>query len=415
MSELQQIVDSLGMRLQRSIAIDDRQMRIQAYSPHYGPVDDTRLASILQRQAPPESIKWIHTKGISEATSPVHVPASEELGMLPRLCIPIVHEEEKLGYLWLIEGDDPLTAEQIVVAEQSASDAAVVMYRERLLHQIERGQERELIRDLISSDPALSASAAAHLIDQELFIPGRVAALVLRPVSGVETGDEECQLAIDTALTQARLALAPRRAVHLARPDHGLLVVSLSARGARSEESLAIGSHLLRSFMALRAVDALSGRAVVGIGNLLKTLGEAAVSYRQALQASRVAEVLSVMGDVVRWNDLGVYRLLIQLPPAELTAEALPPGLVALLADESSEVLIETLECFLDLAGNVKETATTLQIHRTTLYYRLSRVEQVAGVELDRGADRLVLHLGIKVAHLAGLIPRKPGKDQRPD
>jgi sugar diacid utilization regulator len=408
-SELQQIVDSLGMRLQRSVAIDDRQLRIQAYSPHYGPVDHTRLGSILQRQAPPEAIKWVNNQGIREATSPIHLPACEEVGMLPRVCVPIIHQDERLGYLWLIESGESLTSEQLEVAEQSARDAAVVMYRERLLREIERGQERELLRDLISPDPAFSASAATRLVDQELLIPGRVAALVLRPVSGVETGDEECQLAIDTALVQARRTLAPRRAVHLARPDHGLLVVSLPARSAPNEEPAAIGEQLLQSFMALHVVDASSARAVVGIGDVQKTLGDAAVSYRQASQATRVSEVLAVMGDVVRWADLGVYRLLIQLPPEELTTEALPPGLVTLLADESSDVLVNTLECFLDLAGNIKETAAALLIHRTTLYYRLSRLEELARVDLNRGADRLVLHLGIKMARLAGLFPRKPG------
>lgn len=413
MSELQHIVDSLGVRLQLSVAIDDRQMRLQAYSPHYGPVDETRLGSILQRQAPPEAIKWINTQGIREATSPIHVPASEEVGMLPRLCVPIIHQDMKLGYLWLIESDETLTAEQIEVAEQSARDAAVVMYRELLLNQIERGQERELLRDLISPDPALSASAATGLVDKELLIPGPVVAMILRPVSGVDTGDEDCQLAIDMALTQARRTLAPRRAVHLARPDHGLLVVSFPARGAPNEEPFEIGAQLLRAFVASHAVDATSARAVVGIGDVRKTLAGATVSYRQALQAGRVSEVLPVMGDVVRWTDLGVYRLLIQLPPEELTTEALPAGLVALLADESSDVLINTLECFLDLAGNVKETAATLVIHRTTLYYRLSRVEELASVDLNRGADRLVLHLGIKIAHLAGLFPRKPGNEAR--
>ena len=405
MSELQQIVDSLGMRLQRSVAIDDRQLRLQAYSPHYGPVDDTRLGSILQRQAPPEALRWANAHGIREATSPLRVPPRDEVGMLERLCVPIIHQDEKLGYLWLIESGEKLTPDQLEVAEQAARDAAVVMYRERLLHEIERGQERELLRDLMSPDQTLSASAASRLVDLELLIPGRVAVLVIRPVSGVEVGEQECQLAIDTALTQARRSLAPRRAVHLARPEHGLLVVSLPGRPGPNEEPEAVGAHLLQAFLGLRMVDGTTTRAVVGIGDPQKTLGDASVSYRQASRATRVAEVLPVMGDVVSWSDLGVYRLLIQLPPEELTTQALPPGLVTLLADESSNILINTLECFLDLAGNIKETAAALSIHRTTLYYRLSRVEELAGVDLDRGADRLVLHLGIKIAHLAGLYP----------
>jgi DNA-binding PucR family transcriptional regulator len=65
---------------------------------------------------------------------------------------------------------------------------------------------------------------------------------------------------------------------------------------------------------------------------------------------------------------------------------------------------VATLEVFLDLAGNVKATADALNVHRATLYYRLDRIEQVTGADLDRGEDRLTLHLGIKMARVAGLL-----------
>ena len=38
-----------------------------------------------------------------------------------------------------------------------------------------------------------------------------------------------------------------------------------------------------------------------------------------------------------------------------------------------------TLETYLDHAGDVKSTAAELWLHRTSLYYRLRRVEEVAG------------------------------------
>jgi DNA-binding PucR family transcriptional regulator len=43
-----------------------------------------------------------------------------------------------------------------------------------------------------------------------------------------------------------------------------------------------------------------------------------------------------------------------------------------------------------------------LGIHRQTLYYRLSRVEQLTGLDLDDGEDRLLLHMALKGARLQG-------------
>ena len=403
-SELQQIVDSLALRLQRSVALDDLQMRLQVYSPHYGPVDEARLESILQRQASAETIRWVRSQGITKAVGPLHVPGSEEFKMMSRLCAPVIHQGERLGYLWLIDSVEDIREDELELVVQAAQEVAAVMYRERVLRRMERSHEREMVGDLLSEDPTRAVSAAQRLVEQEMVTPGHVMTLVLRPVSGMTTGDEECRLAIDTALTQIRQAMPPRRALHLARSDHGVLIVSVPNKRGSADEPIEIGRRLHEGFMALRSVGS-TARVVVGVGGVQSSHADAAISYRQATQAARVAEVMPSVGDVVGWEELGVYRLLIQLPPEELTAEALPPELHRILGDEFNDVLIETLECFLDLAGSVKETAAALNIHRTTLYYRLSRAEELAGVDLGSGADRLVVHLGIKIAHLTGLIP----------
>jgi DNA-binding PucR family transcriptional regulator len=41
-----------------------------------------------------------------------------------------------------------------------------------------------------------------------------------------------------------------------------------------------------------------------------------------------------------------------------------------------------------------------LGIHRQTLYYRLSRIERLTGLDLGEGEDRLLLHMALKHARL---------------
>ena len=41
-----------------------------------------------------------------------------------------------------------------------------------------------------------------------------------------------------------------------------------------------------------------------------------------------------------------------------------------------------------------------LRIHKTSLYYRLRRIETLTGMCLRDGEDRLALHLGIKLVRL---------------
>jgi DNA-binding PucR family transcriptional regulator len=64
--------------------------------------------------------------------------------------------------------------------------------------------------------------------------------------------------------------------------------------------------------------------------------------------------------------------------------------------------LVETLEAYLDLAGDAKATAAALSLHRATLYYRINRIEEITGARLKTGEDRLALHLGLRLARLHG-------------
>ena len=142
--------------------------------------------------------------------------------------------------------------------------------------------------------------------------------------------------------------------------------------------------------------DLLDG-AAVGEGDEFGELRDAPRSYRRALAALRVAT--GEASGVARWAELRAQRLLTALPPTAL--DDVPPGLRALL-DGGHDQLVLTLETYLDHAGDVKSTAAALWLHRTSLYYRLRRIEEVASVDLSRGEDRLLCHVALRLARLTG-------------
>ncbi|TMR30573.1 PucR family transcriptional regulator [Nonomuraea zeae] len=141
---------------------------------------------------------------------------------------------------------------------------------------------------------------------------------------------------------------------------------------------------------------------VVGVGRPRPVLAAAAESYREARHAAEVTARVPGLGRTAEWARLGVYRMLTQLPDQELH-----PGLEGLLADAQYLPLLETLETYLDLAGSAVATSRALRLHRTSLYYRLQRVEELARTDLKDGGERLALHLSLKMARLSGrYLPR---------
>ncbi|RNG03144.1 PucR family transcriptional regulator, partial [Streptomyces botrytidirepellens] len=117
-------------------------------------------------------------------------------------------------------------------------------------------------------------------------------------------------------------------------------------------------------------------------------------AWREALAAARAARADARLDPIAGWTDIGPYRLLATLPPTA------PDAAVRPLLERAHAELARTAETFLDCAGQASRTAQVLGIHRQTLYYRLSRVRQLTGLDLDAGDDRLLLHMALKAARL---------------
>ena len=135
--------------------------------------------------------------------------------------------------------------------------------------------------------------------------------------------------------------------------------------------------------------------AAAGIAAPRTGLVELGAAWREASAAARAALAEPRLGPVAEWASIGPFRLLTALPPEAAHDPAVRP-----LLSPAHRELARTAEVYLDCAGQAGRTAAELGIHRQTLYYRLSRVEQLTGLDLDDGEDRLLLHMALKGARL---------------
>lgn len=415
-SSLQEIIESASHELGRPVAIDDRHLRLLAHTEHSPEeVDEVRMLSVLKRTFPAKVIEWVESHGVRSAGAPVVLAANESLGMDARVCAPIRCHGHLLGYLWLTDRDGSLTGAELERAAEIAEETGVVLYREMLLRDLDRGREREFIRDVLSHDLRVRHDAMAQLGELDLFVArGAVAVLVATlPQPNDGRSSEGARMAVDVSMTRMRRTLGPKHGLHLLRPDHALLIVSLADPLLRCHGTVAFGERLHQELSDALG-DVADARRIVAIGGTVPGIEHAAGSYAQALQASTVAETLTSFGDVVRWDDLGIYKMLAALPLDGLGANIIPPNLRTLIAEPRHHTLVRTLECYLDQAGDVQATAARLFLHRTSLYHRLHRIETLMEVDLKDGDDRLSLHLGLKFARLQGFTWNEDGDAPAP-
>jgi hypothetical protein len=401
-AELQRIVDRVAARVNRPALIEDRRQRVVVYSEHTGLIDGVRRSSILRRHTTPEVIAWARDIGIMEARKPVRTPACPELDLLPRVCVPIRHQDLLLGFVWFIDAADGMTDDDISAVTGVMPDLSLALYRENLLGELTSQREAEATRTLLVEAPEARREAVRSLLtDGVLASDGEATALVAHLVVTPDgLLDDLARTVLENALVATRRWIGLRESLHLVRHDHGVLLLC----GQRSTGRVSAADAALRLDHTLRGIRELTSvaRTVIGVGDPRTRLYDSVLSYQEAFQAARVGTHLPALGPVVSWSELGIYRLLSGVDARHLDVARVHPGLGRLLGDEAHQVLLETLETYLDLAGNAHATAERLRLHRTTLYYRLQRVESLADTDLKDGNERLCLHLALKLGRLTG-------------
>jgi hypothetical protein len=148
----------------------------------------------------------------------------------------------------------------------------------------------------------------------------------------------------------------------------------------------------LRDDMSVHANQAPPATATSGpplpVAQLHLAVRRAALT-RQALRAGAVL-------DRPAWDALGSWHLIASAPP-DLAVADIHPG-AELLARRARPDLMITARTVLDHGGDIARAAAQLHIHRTTLYYRLDRIEALTGVNLKTGAQRDALQMALRLA-----------------
>jgi sugar diacid utilization regulator len=404
--ELRVVCEGLAARLQRAVAIDDPRMHLLVHTAHdedHDRVDQTRITSVLTMQIPADVREHIMEAGVATADGPVRVPAWPERGLFSRVAVPVRCGGRLFGYLWLIDDEYTLTDEELQMAADAAAASGQIMHRELLLGDLRRSREQALLRDLVSEDASVRSHAAAELTATgRLPARGHVVVLAVRVAAEVLERNAEAATELDLALQRLVRQLMPMEAIAVTRSGgHGLLLAT-SPRPPTLEN---LRSHARRLCADLSRIAPAPQAVRVGIGPVVSGLEGAHNSCALADVSLRVAEAVSGFGQVVCYDELGIYGLLVHLPLDSLPPDAVPAGLRQLIEKDAAGHLVDTLEIYLDSAGDARASAARLNVHRTSLYYRLSRIELVTGMNLASGSDRLSLHLGLKLARLLNLLP----------
>ncbi len=362
-----EITERLARLLGRPVAVQDEGGRLLAAYPPDAPLPPR-----------PEA-------GEPRPRRPAPLP-----GEPPWLCTPVVAGSRLLGYVYLLLRSRSYGDLETAVLDRAATVYALEFMKQRTVAEVEQRTVADVLYTLLSGDfqdeeIMIRRAAAAGL---DLQMPRRVLLARLGWPDEAPPQEERHRL-----LTAAAAAL-PGAAVAL----RGGELVAICR--APADWDVAVAAQTLRRSLA----EALPGaNPAVAAGTPCMGAREYALSYTRARQALEILGELSHHEGVLVWDDLGPYAALFTGTGARELADWAGRLLQPLLDHDRKKggELLPTLQTYLHCDCSLQATARAASLHLSGLKYRLSKIEDLLGLNLGRTQTQFQLHLALLVAKIA--------------
>lgn len=377
--------------------IEDRQLQVLAHSNLGHPVDRVRLDSIVGRKVPEdvrrETVELY--REVWKVDEVVRIRAHRPSGSRARLAVAIRVGAEVLGTIWVLQGERPFNESDERALLEVSRMAALHLMRHAAAGDVERRQRGEMLRSVLEGRvpfrtvaPSLGDRTRGHFTVVVMTLLG-------------ERGDE----IVDTRDADRFLDIV---ALHVgaSRSSAAMVRIGLQVYVVLFDDGTSSNGPL-REFVAemvARAGHALKRVVVAGIGSTAADRERFAAVRRDADAALRVARS-GTNGPVVHVDDVRTQVAILRFVDLAAADPELRTDLFSRLAEHDrtkGSDYATTIEAFLDAGGNVTEAAGALFVHPNTLRYRLKRMAETTGVDVDDADTRFLLALEQRIARAEG-------------
>ena len=183
--------------------------------------------------------------------------------------------------------------------------------------------------------------------------------------------------------------------------EHEIVLVKEVKAGSENRDMEKIAGNI---------VDTLSSefytKVAIGVSTIVDNIKDLARAYKEAQIALDVGKVFETEKNVVSYENLGIGRLIYQLPTTlceMFLQEVFKKGSLESLDRET----LMTIQCFFENNLNVSETSRKLFVHRNTLVYRLEKIRKLTGLDLREFEHAITFKVALMVKKYLSSKPSK--------
>lgn len=390
-STLADLTAAAGQRLGNPITVERVTGELLAYSRQGETVDQFRQKSVLGRAMPRGLLRTLRRAGVFDtidaSRDPVELDPAQVAGTR-RVAVAVRHGGTVIGYVWLLAVNKPYGGDDAHILADFAKVAARHIVRDDTFRARQGLQRAQLVRDLLVGESIDRAGLERRCRASSIDVTTAYTTLVC----GVPGVSCESDLVERATRIEGWVRSRDDRAV-VTSFDECLLVLY---PGGYDGSALA----QVADYCAQQPPEKTAPWPV-GVSESSGPIGVVGTMFREAADAARVSWAVDHGRRVRYFAELGVYRLLLQVPDDTVPISKH----VATLREHDGEHgsdLAETLRVYLEAALNGRLAARTLQIHHNTLAYRLQRIEAITGIDLADPDQRLAASLDFCRSRLLG-------------
>lgn len=394
--DLRQLAETLAGLVGQSVSIENE--RFEALAAHnIAAFDEARRYTLSEGRTDPRLIRALEDRGvlgqIRDTLRPVQIPQMPDVGLeMERILAPIVVHSEIYGYVWIIADDRPLSDLDRMALESGATIAALMMLYQEAAQNAEASLKGGLLSQLIQGDPGREAVLNDQTLRYGLNLTAPFTMLLIEPKGEGDGRGSQRLLQLYRRLN--RLASSQRWQAVVGQ-FAGQVVVLIQANA--SVDAIVDAVH------APSDANAPLGAVRVAVSAVHRGADSASLAHQQCrdalLIASRLGDEVLARDGTIYFDDLGYLHTLYRAGAESLTSSPYARALRRLRRENGAD-LFHTLEVYLDAGGNSVLTAERLTIHRSTLNYRLARIQELLDVKLNEPIIRTNLQVALKLLRL---------------
>ncbi|HTK07906.1 MAG TPA: GAF domain-containing protein [Ktedonobacteraceae bacterium] len=349
---------------------------------------------------------------------------------------PLIAGAEQLGLInCYASRARRFTPEDQTLLTTIANQAAIAIKNSHLVNQLaQKNLVKGFFEDLMhgTSDSEDSLRQRAHFLGCDLtrlhtvvvveiaHVDERRNDAIARPAKEERPGTKASVVADESSITQGaalqatykRISGVVRRRIQDSYPgsvfdEHENLLTCIIALN-KDTVGLRLKAWLQELSTQMRTEYMVS--LSIGIGNACQHISDYRRGFAEANEALQMGQNLAQDRSpeakrqpiVTHFNDLGVYRYLYKIARMDDLRDVYQDQIARIDSYDrrKNTDLLDTLETYLECAGNLTKTSERLFVHRNTLIQRLERLQSLCNIDLQERANWLTLQVAIKVYKL---------------